>query len=228
MTDFHAAFEPPADGFDAPTDPGSGVLPAELAHLTWLLGTWVGVGLGQYPDIEDFRFAQHVTFTTDGRPFLYYLSRSWIIDDEGKRIRPSATETGYLRPAPDNAVEMLLVHPTGFAEIWYGDVVVTGLENATITGARMELNTDGVMRSGTAKEYVAGKRMYGLVDGNLPWAFDMAAMGHPMGNHLAALLRPEGRAAASGHPDGIDGLSASAGDPNAGDEANAGSPNGDA
>lgn len=202
MSDSRSPFDPPAEfltpadvpdlGTETGPESGPSVLPVELAHLSWLLGTWVGVGLGQYPGISDFRFAQQARFSTDGRPFLHYVSHSWIIDEDGNRVRPSATETGYLRAAPDNGVEMLLVHPTGFAEIWYGTVTVTGLVNATITGARMELATDGVMRSGTSKEYVSGNRMYGLVDGNLPWAFDMAAMGHPMGNHLAALLRPQG------------------------------------
>ena len=88
------------------------------------------VGLGQYPTIDDFRFGQEVTFTTDGRPFLYYLSRSWILDGEGNRIRPSATETGYLRPLPDNEVELLLTHPTGFAEIWFGKVTITDIQDA--------------------------------------------------------------------------------------------------
>jgi hypothetical protein len=33
--------------------------------------------------------------------------------------------------------------------------------------------------------------MYGLVQGKLLWTFDMAAVGKPMQNHLAASLTPE-------------------------------------
>lgn len=165
-------------------------LPQELAHLGWLLGSWEGVGLGQYPTLEDFRFSQQATFATDGRPFLTYHSRSWLIDDEGNRIRPSASEVGYLRPLPDNQVELLLQHPTGISEIWLGQVTVTGIEDARITGARLELATDGIMRTATAKAVNAGQRLYGLVDGALLWTYDMAAMGEPMSNHLAATLRP--------------------------------------
>lgn len=163
-------------------------LPDELAHLSWLIGRWVGVGTGQYPTIEDFRFGQEVSFSTDGRPFLSYWSRSWLLDDDGNQVRPLATETGFWRPRPENRFEVTLDHPTGFAEIWYGSVEVTGLENATITGARATMRTDAVMRTNSAKEYTEGERLYGLVDGKLLWTFDMAAMGEPLQNHLAASL----------------------------------------
>ncbi|MDQ1249216.1 MAG: hypothetical protein QG597_3590 [Actinomycetota bacterium] len=162
----------------------------ELAHLSWLLGTWAGVGLGHYPTITPFRFFQEATFANDGRPFLSYHSRSWLIDEEGTRIRPSGTEVGYLRPLPDNEVELLLQHPTGISEVWYGRVEITDLVDATITGARMELTTDGIMRTQTAKEVNAGHRLYGLVAGELLWTYDMAAVGEPIQNHLSARLRP--------------------------------------
>ena len=81
-------------------------------------------------------------------------------------------------------VELLLAHPTGFAEVWYGD----------IDGPRITLATDVVARTLTAKEYTAGQRMYGLVDGDLMYAFDMAAMGQQLQPHIHAQLkrRPRG------------------------------------
>ena len=57
-----------------------------------------------------------------------------------------------------------------------------------ITGARAELRTDAVMRTASAKDYSQGHRLYGLVEGRLLWTFDMAAVGQPLGNHLAATL----------------------------------------
>jgi len=165
-------------------------LPTELAPLQWLIGRWIGVGTGQYPTIEDFRFGQEVSFHTDGRPFLTYLSQSWLLDDEGNRVRPLAIESGFWRPKPDNRCEVTMAHPTGFAEIWLGSIEVTGIVNAQITGARAELRTDAVVRTESAKEYSAGHRLYGLVDGKLLWTFDMAAVGQPMQNHLSASLSP--------------------------------------
>ena len=165
-------------------------LPEELLPLSWLIGRWAGVGLGQYPTIEDFRFGQEVSFATDGRPFLQYASRSWLLDDDGAKVRPLGTETGYWRPRPGNEVEVLLSHPTGISEVWLGEVEVLGLADARITGARATLRTDAVARTASAKDYVGGERLYGLVEGELMWTFDMAAMGEPMTNHLSARLRP--------------------------------------
>jgi len=187
MTDSPESAESPASA-DSKIWPN---LPDELAHLTWLLGRWVGVGTGQYPTIEDFRFGQEVSFSTDGRPFLTYWSRSWLLDDDGNQVRPLATESGFWRPRPNNGIEITLDHPTGFAEIWYGSVEVTGIENAVITGARAQLRTDAVMRTESAKDYTGGERLYGLIDGKLLWTFDMAAVGQPMQNHLAASLTRE-------------------------------------
>lgn len=170
---------------------GSGVeVPEALLPLSWLIGRWVGVGTGHYPTIEDFRFGQEVSFSTDGRPFLTYWSRSWLLDDDGNRVRPLATESGFWRPRPENAFEVSLAHPTGYAEIWHGTQEVTGLENARITGARAELKTDVVARTESSKDYSAGQRLYGLVEGKLLWTYDMEAMGQPMQNHLAASLSP--------------------------------------
>ena len=74
---------------------------------------------------------------------------------------------------------MLLAHPTGFVEIYLGEV----------DGAKIELRTDVVARTETAKEYTAGHRLYGLVEGELMWAYDMAAVGQPLQPHLSAQLR---------------------------------------
>lgn len=170
---------------------GSGIeVPEALRPLSWLIGLWVGVGTGHYPTIEDFRFGQELSFRTDGRPFLSYASRSWLLDDDGNRVKPLATEAGFWRPRPDNGIEVTLAHATGYAEVWYGSQEVTGLVNATITGARAELRTDVVARTESAKDCTSGHRLYGLVDGKLLWTYDMAAMGQPLTNHLAATLSP--------------------------------------
>ncbi len=154
-------------------------LPPELVPLAWLLGRWEGVGVGGYPTIDSFRFGQEITFGHVGKPFLAYSSRSWILDDDGNKLRPGAAETGYWRPQPDGTVEVTLAHPTGYAELWIG----------RIDGAKVEIATDVVVRTPTAKEYTAGHRLYGLVEGELMWAYDMAAMGQPLQAHLSARLK---------------------------------------
>ena len=170
------------------SSPAPSELPEQLVPLSWLIGRWVGVGLGTYPTIEDFRFGQELTFAFDGRPFLTYNSVSWVIDEQGNRIRPAASESGYWHPLPDNEVEVMLVHSTGHLETYQGKVEVTAIQDARITGARVELRTDIVARSKSAKEYDGGTRLYGLIEGDLGWAFDMAAVGERLSNHLSARL----------------------------------------
>jgi hypothetical protein len=163
-------------------------IPADLhpdcLPLAWLLGRWEGAGVGDYPTIEAFRFGQEVTFSyLPDKAFLSYASRSWILDDDGTLLRPAASETGYWRPQPDGEVEVLLTHPTGFVEIYLG----------RIEPAKVELATRGVLKTETAKDYRAGHRLYGLVNGRLMWVFEMAAMGLGLQPHLSAeLLRVAG------------------------------------
>ncbi len=160
--------------FHVPSD-----LHADVTPLAFLLGHWQGNGHGDYPTMEKFAFVQELAFTHDGRPFLHYLSRTWLLDEQGELVRPLAVETGFFRPQPDGGVEVLLTHPTGVAEIYYG----------TIDGAKLELRTDAVARTASAKEYTAGHRLYGLVDGDLLWTFDMAASGQPLQSHIWARLQ---------------------------------------
>ena len=59
---------------------------------------------------------------------------SWIVDEHNNRLRPAATESGYWRARPDNGVELLLAHPTGFVEVWLGRVEVTTRQGAVLQG----------------------------------------------------------------------------------------------
>jgi hypothetical protein len=158
-------------------------IPEPLRPLAWLIGRWEGAGVLGYPTIESAHFGQEIEVTHDGRSFLKWESRAWILDSAtGEKVRPAAVESGFWRPLPDGEVELLLVHPTGILELYYG----------TIEPARIELKTDGVMRSPRAKEYNAATRMYGLVDSQLMWAMDMAAVGQELQSHLSATLKRVG------------------------------------
>ena len=132
---------------------------------------------------SDIQVGQELSIYSDGRPFLVHWSRTWELSETGERLRPLAIETGFWRPLPNNEVELLLAHPTGIIETWFGKVTVTGIENAVITGARVELKTDAIVRTASAKQVDAGERIYGLVDGNIGWVYDMAAEGHVMKSH---------------------------------------------
>ncbi len=49
--------------------------------------------------------------------------------------------------------------------------------------------TDAIVRTESAKEVTAGKRLYGNVEGDLLYAYDMAAMGQALQPHLWARLK---------------------------------------
>ena len=186
----------------------------ELVPFAWLLGQWEGVGvLGYGQDVPDRQFGQIVSFTQSGLPFIEYRAESYLLNEEGRRTRPISVETGFwqlgrklqdgdlgpglipgaaeptLATAAD--VEKLrreeggfeitanINHPGGVSELYVG----------VIDGPRIQMATDAVMRAEGAKEYTAASRMYGLVNGELMWAWDMAALGHEMASHASARLR---------------------------------------
>jgi hypothetical protein len=142
------------------------------------VGVWRGRGSGEYPTIDSFEYAQEVRLSHDGRPFLFYEARAWLVDADGAAIRPAAREVGWWRPVGGDQIEALFCTPTGVMELHLG----------TVTGVRLELATDAVMRSSTAKEVNAGHRLYGIVERDLLYAQDMAAVGQPLRSHLAAKL----------------------------------------
>ena len=150
----------------------------DLMPLAWLVGTWRGKGRGEYPNIEGFQFAQEVSFNHDGRAFLNYFSRSWIIDENDEIIRPAASEVGFWRIKEKNVLEVLLAHNTGIAEGWVG----------LVQGAKIQLAMDQGYSSPTAKIVTAGSRLYGLVEGELFTSYDMAAQGQTLQTHLWSSL----------------------------------------
>ncbi|GAB3592164.1 FABP family protein [Angustibacter peucedani] len=154
-------------------------LPTPLVPLAWLIGRWEGAGVVGYPTMDSVNFGQEVEFRHDGRPFLHYSSQAWLLDDAGAKVRPLASETGFWRPQEGGDLEVLLTHPTGYVEIYVGQA----------DGPRIQLQTDLVARTPSAKEYTAASRMYGLVDGDLMWVMDMAAVGQPMQSHASAQLK---------------------------------------
>ncbi len=150
----------------------------DCGPVAWLLGRWGGHGKGDYPTIDAFDYGQELVFQQDGRPFFHYFSRSWLIDERGEKIRDAAQETGFLRCRPGGDLELVLVHSSGITEIWYGKA----------EGGKMELHTAGVGFTESAKEVTEGHRLYGNVEGDLAYAYDMAAVGQELQPHLWARL----------------------------------------
>ncbi|MFD3719666.1 FABP family protein [Streptomyces sp. NPDC058674] len=160
---------------------GDGPAPHPLLEpVLPLLGRWHGRGQGQYPTLDqNFRYEQEVDFSHDGRPFLHYEARAWLIDAAGAPVRPASRETGWWRVTPDASLEVVLAHPTGIVETYVGRVSGTGFE----------IETRAVALTPLAKEVTGTRRHYSLDAGELTVVHDMAAVGQPLQHHLTTRLR---------------------------------------
>ncbi len=144
-------------------------------QLEFLLGVWRGTGIGVYPTIEDFSYTEEVVFTHVGKPFLAYTQKTRHADT-GLALH---AESGYLRPRQGGHLELLLVQPSGIAELLEGSV----------TDRDVRLSSTAVLGTATAKPVVATERRF-RVDGEvLHTSVAMAAMGLELQHHVASELR---------------------------------------
>ena len=144
-------------------------------ELRFLLGTWAGEGVGEYPTIETFRYREEVRFTDVGKPFLVYAQRTSALDDG----RPLHAETGYWRAgASPGTVEVVLAHPFGVVEIQEG----------TVDGQALRLRSTTVAATATAKSITAIERDFDVIGEELRYSVRMAAVGLELTHHLAATL----------------------------------------
>ncbi|HEY6423056.1 MAG TPA: FABP family protein [Pseudonocardiaceae bacterium] len=149
--------------------------------LAPLVGVWRGEGLAQYPSLlGEFRYGQQVTFAHDGRPFLVYEARSWLLSPSGEVLRPAAREVGWWLVDDEETIEVVLAHMFGICEIYYGGR----------TGEKAwELESNTVARTDSARETTAAARLYGIMDnGELAYVEERALRGLPMQPHLSAQL----------------------------------------
>jgi len=167
---------PYADTYDLRKGPD--LHPALLGLLPFV-GMWRGRGQGGFPAPEDFNFAQEITISHDGRPFLRYESRAWLLDEDSKPIGESVRELGFWRPVDKgDDMEATMITPDGVMELYLGKV----------TGTRLEMEADAIVRTPTGIEVTAGHRLFGIVEGALLYAHEMAAGGEGPHPHLSARL----------------------------------------
>lgn len=192
-------------------------VPAELVPLSWLLGVWEGTGVLAYrvgDELRENEFGQRIAFTHDGGRQLQYSCTAWLLDEDvepAERV-PYYSEIGYwslARPflAPDAGPGMLpgvgepvfttaeevesLRNAQGSFDIEVAILQAGGVSElylGAVAGPRIDLGTDAVVRSASAKEYAAATRLYGLVDDHLLWAWDIAALGQELRTHASGRL----------------------------------------
>lgn len=162
-------------------------------------------------------FGQTISFSVGAGPWLAYRSSAWIEGEDPDRpyfeetgfwrlSRPlgsgdvspgmlppggeppfataDAVETLRVPADPEGSgasgfeVEAVVARPDGVAEVYLG----------LARPARIDLSTDAVVRTASARDYAAATRLYGLVDDHLLWAWDIAALGQDLRTHASGRL----------------------------------------
>lgn len=152
-----------------------------LLALLPLVGVWRGTGAGVVAATgTEFAFGQQLSIGHDGRPFLAYESRSWLVDSDGSVLRQAWRESGFWRPGsgPDD-VELVLASNTGQALVFDG----TAGDNT------WDLRTISAEHAASAKEVDGERRMYAVRGDELAYATELAPAGQPYAPHLNARLQ---------------------------------------
>ena len=146
-----------------------------MEPLAFLLGTWRGGGQGEYPTIEPFAYSEETLFWHVGKPFLAYSQRAGALEDESLLH----SEMGYWLNQSTSDIELVLAQPGGRTEIEIG----------ALTGKRVDLVTQSIGRTATAKEVSRVERSMEVVGDLLVYDLRMAAVGIPLTHHVHAELR---------------------------------------
>jgi hypothetical protein len=152
-----------------------------LVPLVFLLGNWAGAGVHDFPGAEKCNFGQEVTFTHDGRDFLEYHSYSWVLDEDGNKVRPLESEHGFWRIDDERRVEVTMTRDDGVVEIWYG--VLADKK------PQIDLATDAVARTAGSPPYSGGKRLYGYVKSDLMWVGEKQTPDVALRPYMSAQLK---------------------------------------
>lgn len=178
MTVPDAAVPPLTDTADLRSGPE--IHQALLAVLP-LVGQWAGHGSGvMLATGEGFDYAQRLTFSHDGRPFLSYESHTWLLNPDGSVLRPAFREAGFLRMGRgQDELELVLATAVGIVEIFTG---VAG-------DRRWELATSAVGFTPSAKQVAGERRLYALAaDETLSYVQELALQPADYRPHLNAQL----------------------------------------
>jgi hypothetical protein len=171
----------PSDTTDLRTGPP---IHQNLLAVLPLVGRWAGRGTGRRPaDGEGFSYAQRVSFSHDGRPWLGYESRAWLLNPDGSVLRPAFRENGFLRlGAEPDQLELVTTSAVG----------IVGVYTGVASDQRWEFATTAVGFTLTAKPVSGERRLYALgeADGveSLAYVTELALQPGEYQPHLNAQL----------------------------------------
>lgn len=148
----------------------AGVHP-EVAHLSWMVGSWRGYGVAEFADRPQLAFEQEVEFASSGEPFLSYQLRSWWINSDKQRVEDFRSESGIWLGRENNLVAVKLDLHDGL-DTWVGHAQIAEIVNAVITRAGMKLYVANPENPSEMQPHL-GVRSYGLFQEKLLMVYEM-------------------------------------------------------
>lgn len=159
-------------------------LPAALQPLAPLVGVFAGQGEGDFPTVEAFRYHEEVSFLPRG-PLLAYAQHT----ADPASGRPMHAETGFLRRAGEDGIELLLAHTFGLTELQEGYLAVAPEPGVEL---RITLQSTAIGVAGTAKTVDAVRRQLTVAGDELRSELWMSYAGIADTQHLVSVLHRTG------------------------------------
>lgn len=143
--------------------------------ISHLVGTWRGIGAGEFPTMESFRYEEEISFLDLGVPPLVYQQRAWSPDDQ----ELLHLETGLWRPGESGTLAVTIALPR-----------VTEISEGSIRDGRIELAATSVRRAEGGAGLVAVRRSYEVGQETISYEVEMATEGVPdLTHHLSGTLQ---------------------------------------
>lgn len=143
---------------------------------------------------KDELSADHVSSNPSTEPVVisneigyWRLNRSHRDSDPGPGLLPPISAAAFTNAEQVETlrnqsgafdIQLSTIRPDGVHELYLGEV----------SGPKIQISTDAVMRAPGAKAYASATRVYGLVANHLLWAWDIAALGQELKSHASARL----------------------------------------
>ena len=159
-------------------------LHATLEVLRPLIGVFAGEGEGDFPTVAPFRYHEEVSFLPRG-PLLVYAQHT----ADPASGRPMHAETGFLRRAGEDGIELLLAHTFGLTELQEGHLDLAPQPGVDL---RVTLQSTAIGVAATAKAVDAVRRQLTVTGDELVSELWMTYAGVSDAQHLVSVLQRTG------------------------------------
>ncbi len=154
-----------------------------IEDLNFLVGTWKGKGIAQYPTIETVEYSEEFTFQKM-RDFnvLQYEQKTWVENEKGIFNKPIFWDCGFLVEKEDNNFEFCSTQKSGRMELLYGKLIQKDKNTYEITFKSKAIYND--------EQTVKSGRTFLFSKSSIKYELWMSTTNHPNYDiHLKASLK---------------------------------------